>query len=387
MIQRWFKTLFAVGVCVGAGSMLWIAWQLIQKNTPRPDIAEVIKLPPQQPRGALVVDKGEQSALPLVGERGFIGGVGIVEPQSEIIAIGSEVPGVVDKVLVRPGDQVSRGQIVLQLDQRQAKADVEVARSELLAQQARLTELLAQGDIQRARVKAVEVSVQEATLSEANTAREYERAKQLRTQNAVSQEELDSRTLSRDTGRVRTLEARARLLEAEASLRLLADGDNPPSIAVQKAAVAQAEANLLKAQTLLEIRTVKAPVYGTILSVAIRAGEFVPASILSTPYLAMGVIDPLHVRVDIDETEIPRFRSGAKAYAALRGKPEDMVELDYVRTEPLVSPKRTLTGSVSERVDTRVMQIIYSVSPTRIRASIGQQVDVYIEDLEAEEKM
>lgn len=383
MIQRWFKTLFAVGVCVGAGSMLWIAWQLIQKNTPRPDVVEVIKLPPQQPRGALVVDKGEQSALPLAGERVFIGGVGIVEPQSEIIAIGSEVPGVVDKVLVRPGDQVSRGQTVLQLDQRQAKADVEVARSELLAQQARLTELLAQGDIQRARVSAAEVSVQEATLSEANAAREYERAKQLRTQNAVSQEELDSRTLSRDTSQVRTLEARARLLEAEASLRLLADGDNPPSIAVQKAAVAQAEANLLKAQTLLEIRTVKAPVDGTILSVAVRAGEFVPASVLSTPYLAMGVIDPLHIRVDIDETEIPRFRSGAKAYAALRGKPEDMVELDYVRTEPLVSPKRTLTGSVSERVDTRVMQIIYSVSPASFRASIGQQVDVYIEDLEA----
>jgi hypothetical protein len=60
-----------------------------------------------------------------------------------------------------------------------------------------------------------------------------------------------------------------------------------------------------------------------------------------------------------------------------------MVELEYVRTEPIVSPKRTLTGSVSERVDTRVMQIIYAVSPSKLRAVVGQQVDVYIEDLEA----
>lgn len=383
MIQRWFKTLFAIGVCAGAAGMLYIAWQLIQKNTPQPNVSEALKLPPQQPKGAFVVDQEKQSDVGTGGNRSFIGGVGIIEPQSEIIGIGSEVPGVVEKVLVRPGDVVSKGQALLQLDQRQAKADVEVAKSELLAQQAKLTELVAQGDIQRARVKGAEVSVQEATLGEANAAREYERAKQLRTQNAVSQEELDTRTLNRDTTQVRTLEAKARLLEAEASLRLLAEGENPPSIAVQKAAVAQAEANLLKAQTLLEIRTVKAPIDGTILSVVVRAGEFVPASIVSTPFLSMGVVDPLHVRVDIDETEIPRFRAGAKAYAALRGKPEEIVELQYVRTEPLVSPKRTLTGSVSERVDTRVMQIIYAVSPAKLKASIGQQVDVYIEELEA----
>lgn len=382
MIQRWFKTLFAFGVCLGAAGMLYIAAQLIQKNTPKPVVTEALKLPPQQPKGALVADQDTQPAS-IAGKQSYIGGVGIIEPQSEIIGIGSEVPGVVEKVMVRPGDVVVKGQVLLQLDQRQSKADVQVAQSELLAQEARLNELVAQVDIQRARVKAAEVSVQEATLSEANAAREYERAKQLRTQNAVSQEEMDTRTLSRDTSQVRTLEARARLLEAEAGLRLLAEGDNPPSIAVQKAAVALAEANLLKAQTLMEIRTVKAPIDGTILSVVVRAGEFVPASIVSTPYLSMGVVDPLHVRVDIDETEIPRFRAGAKAYAALRGKPDHMVELEYVRTEPLVSPKRTLTGSVSERVDTRVMQIIYSVSPSKLKAAIGQQVDVYIEDLES----
>lgn len=382
MIQRWFKTLFAFGVCLGAAGMLYIAAQLIQKNTPKPVVTEALKLPPQQPKGALVADQDTQPAS-IAGKQSYIGGVGIIEPQSEIIAIGSEVPGVVEKVMVRPGDVVVKGQVLLQLDQRQSKADVQVAQSELLAQQARLSELLAQVDIQKARVKAAEVSVQEATLSEANAAREYERAKQLRTQNAVSQEEMDTRTLSRDTSQVRTLEAKARLLEAEAGLRLLAEGDNPPSIAVQRAAVALAEANLLKAQTLMEIRTVKAPIDGTVLSVVVRSGEFVPASIVSTPYLSMGVVDPLHIRVDIDETEIPRFRAGAKAYASLRGKPDNMVALEYVRTEPLVSPKRTLTGSVSERVDTRVMQIIYSVSPSKLKAAIGQQVDVYIEDLES----
>jgi HlyD family secretion protein len=88
----------------------------------------------------------------------------------------------------------------------------------------------------------------------------------------------------------------------------------------------------------------------------------------------------LHIRVDIDESEIPRFRSDAKATATLRGTSGPGVKLEYVRTEPLVVPKRNLTGTVSERVDTRVMQVIYAVSPQVLGAIVGQQVDVYIED-------
>jgi multidrug efflux pump subunit AcrA (membrane-fusion protein) len=149
---------------------------------------------------------------------------------------------------------------------------------------------------------------------------------------------------------------------------------------VQKAAVAQAEAGLVRAQTNLELRTIKAPKAGTILSVKIREGEFVPASILPNPLITMGQIDPLHVRVDIDESEIPRFRKDAIATATLRGSSGKGVQLTYVRTEPLVIPKRNLTGTVAERVDTRVMQVIYSVSPQAIGATVGQQVDVYIED-------
>ena len=94
----------------------------------------------------------------------------------------------------------------------------------------------------------------------------------------------------------------------------------------------------------------------------------------------MGQIDPLHIRVDIDESEIPRFRPEAIATATLRGSSGHEVRLQYVRTEPLVVPKRNLTGTVSERVDTRVMQVIYSVSPQSLHAIVGQQVDVYIED-------
>jgi len=47
--------------------------------------------------------------------------------------------------------------------------------------------------------------------------------------------------------------------------------------------------------------------------------------------------------------------------------------------EPYVTPKTSLTGSSSERVDTRVLQVIYRFDRRAIPAYVGQQVDVFIE--------
>jgi hypothetical protein len=51
--------------------------------------------------------------------------------------------------------------------------------------------------------------------------------------------------------------------------------------------------------------------------------------------------------------------------------------------EPYVTPKTSLTGSSSERVDTRVLQVIYRFDRRAIPAYVGQQVDVFIETPEA----
>jgi HlyD family secretion protein len=57
----------------------------------------------------------------------------------------------------------------------------------------------------------------------------------------------------------------------------------------------------------------------------------------------------------------------------LRGNPEISVPLTFVRFEPYVLAKRSLTGDTTERVDTRVLQAIYEFA-----AFVGQQVDVFI---------
>jgi len=87
----------------------------------------------------------------------------------------------------------------------------------------------------------------------------------------------------------------------------------------------------------------------------------------------------LHVRVDIDENDAWRFQPCASAMASVRGNPEIKTPLQYVRTDPDVIPKVTLTGDTTQRTDTRVLQVIYSFDPASLPLYVGQLMDVFIE--------
>ncbi len=93
----------------------------------------------------------------------------------------------------------------------------------------------------------------------------------------------------------------------------------------------------------------------------------------------VGNVRPLHVRADIAEQDVPRFFPQAAARAVLRGHAKHSYTLKFVRVEPYVVPKKSLTGDATERVDTRVLQVIYAVLPERGGLWVGQQVDVFIE--------
>ncbi|MFN7738229.1 MAG: HlyD family secretion protein [Pirellula sp.] len=370
-MNRILKNVVSIATVLVAVFMFAVAISFIRKNTPQESATEIRNFPPTAPGTVLAVKRTRDKAS--------IGGVGIAEPVGEATVIGSQLPGVVEEVLVSPGMTVQKGTVLLRLDRRSAAADVGVAEADLAGQRAKLEELQAQVQMLQARLEAAMATYQQSVSSEQFSKRDYDRAQSVRQSSAYSEEEVDDRRMKWEIAQAKSKESEALVREAQAKLDMIA-GRPAASIDVQRAAVVQAEANLQRAKTNLDLRTIIAPSQGTVLSVKIRAGEFIPASILPNPLITLGVIDPLHLRVDIDESEIPRFSPTAKAFASVRGRPEVQVPIEYVRTEPLVIPKRSLTGSVSERVDTRVMQVIYSVDPKVLGAAVGQQVDVYIVD-------
>jgi len=95
--------------------------------------------------------------------------------------------------------------------------------------------------------------------------------------------------------------------------------------------------------------------------------------------IIVGNTNVMHVRVEVDETNSQGLSPQAKAVGFLRGIGSGAIPLYYIRTEPLLASKKSLSNQGSELVDTRVLVIIYSFNNEKIGAYIGQQMDVYID--------
>jgi multidrug resistance efflux pump len=150
-------------------------------------------------------------------------------------------------------------------------------------------------------------------------------------------------------------------------------------LAIARASVAEAESQANATKTTLERMTVRSPINGRVLQSKARVGEFAPAQVMTNPLMVVGTVSPLAVRVDVDENDAWRVERGKPAQGILRGNTEIQFPMTFVRFEPYVIPKRSLTGESTERVDTRVLQVIYSFDKNDLPIFVGQLVDVYIE--------
>ncbi len=165
-------------------------------------------------------------------------------------------------------------------------------------------------------------------------------------------------------------------------------GEAEVAVIEAKANAAEAQSGVLTAQAEVDRlrseiarRTVCATMDSTVLRVNLRKGEYAMAlapSAESAP-IVLGVIDPMHVRADIDEFDAPRFKPGMKAIAIPKGISSIKIPLEFVRVDPFIIPKRALTNSQHEIVDTRVLEVIYRVTDSKSALYVGQQVDVFID--------
>lgn len=294
------------------------AW-LIQVGLPDRSTAEPVEQPPK--------------AVGKLANEPRVAGAGVVEPSSEVIDIGAALSGLVTDVLVRPGDRVGKGEVLFLVDSRAARAQLDQANA-------------AMGEARSA-------------IAEASTA-----------QKTARQQLALYRSLSDPAAVSRAEVIRAEGEEAAATSRL---GSARARLAVAQSAAAAA-------RTEIERLTVRAPIGGEILAVNVHVGEFVATQGgggSNSPFIQMGETNPLHVRVDIDENEISRVALGQPAVISPRGAAELHVNATFVRAEPQVVPKRSLTNSAAERVDVRVLQLIYAL-PQSDAFRVGQQIDAFI---------
>jgi HlyD family secretion protein len=273
---------------------------------------------------------------------------GIIESSQssgENINIYPEVPGAVAKILVAEGQHVKAGMPLLMLDDAVQRANAE----QLKAQSESAKEQIG---LAKANLKSLQDTLDKQKKS-------YD---------------LDPKSVSRDT---------------------LDTAHNTVEVAKENLAVAQKqyEASLKAYQAsnvLLSKYVIKAPSDAIALSINATVGSYISsqgsyASYTGSfvPPVVMGSSqDYIGVRCYVDEILIHRLPKPAQMHAQMfiRGT-EIKIPLEYVREQPNVTPKIELSNQRTERVDVRVLPIIFRFAkPKDISLYPGQLVDVYIGD-------
>lgn len=251
----------------------------------------------------------------------WIAAAGSIEASSENISVGSPFSEIVTKIYVKEGDWVKKGDLLFELDPRFFEAQ----------------ELTAAADL---RAALIEMDNQKTQFSF------YKRVKDRR---AISEQDYDT--------------ARYALLTAKEQVKV-------------------AQSKLREIQTNLARSKIHAPVDGQILQVNVHVGEIapvVPFVSQQATLILLGTVQPLQVRVNIDEEEAWRFQKGARATAFVRGNSQIHFPLKFLRIEPYMVSKSTLTGDTREKTDTRVLQVLYTFDRKSLPLYVGQVLDIYLE--------
>lgn len=339
--------------CLALCLLMFSVYHLMYAAEPKPKVAPLIEPPHQSPESVIC-------------------GTGLVEARTENIAIGAAVPGIVLEVFVsqgKVGQKIKQGEPLFRVDDRHLQAQLKVHQANLRSAEVELARLK-----QQPRAEDLPPSAAKVKAAEANFLRwkdQFDRSEPLFQRKVIPAEEYTGKKFS-------LAEAEQKLRQAEGEDALLKAGAWAPVIEVAQAAIQVARANLEQTETEIERCLVRAPVDGQILKIDVRPGEYV-SSAPGTALILLGDLTELHLRVDIDEQDIPKFHPSTKASAVSRGSAKFRHSLKFVRIEPYVTPKKSLTGDNTERVDTRVLQVLYEMQASEEPVFVGQQMDVFIE--------
>jgi len=309
---------------------------------------------------------------------------GIIESyqsNGENINIFPEVSGVITQIMVTEGQTVRKGTPLLMMDDSVQRATAEQQKAQAEAALALLEELKAQPRKENLEIAKAQVELTTANLKTAQDQLDKQRKSYELYPKSVSKNDLDN---AENAVKV----AKAGLDVAQKQYELTKAGAWVYDIRNQENQYNALTKAYISSNALLAKYAVKAPSDGVVLSINAAVGSYISTQGTydtytqgSNPVLVMG--DPqnyMGVRCYIDEILIQRLphSSEMKAEMFIRGT-DVRIPLQYVRVQPYVSPKVQLSNQRTERVDVRVLPVIFRFEkPRNANVYPGQLVDVYI---------
>jgi HlyD family secretion protein len=275
-------------------------------------------------------------------------GSGTVEARD--IRVGSKIGGRIDKVLVREGDSVQPGQILLTFDDKELQAALEQSRANAAkaergyrpeeiaevraaAEQAKADYELRRHGYRKEDIDAAQDDLERAKADEIRTHLDFDRYDALAKKDLVSKQQRDTaeanwkmalaqremsqhklEELQRGYRPEEIASAQARYQQAQATLEKLERGNRREDVELAKAAYAYDQARYRE-------RQVTTPSAATVEVLDVRPGDLIAPN---TPIATLLERDQIYVRIYIPETEIGRVQIGQKAEVRVDSFPKEV---------------------------------------------------------------
>jgi len=217
------------------------------------------------------------------------------------VSLSAKMGGKVEQILVKEGDKVRAGQVLIKLEQKdvvsqlnQAEAGLDAAKAQSSSlENAQLPQQIAQ----------LESALNQAKANFENVRENYERMKSLYSEGAISEQEFDGIELQYTV-------AKEQHESAKTQLTLIKEKSAPESIAAAKAQVKQAEAGLAAAKVALDNCFIISPIDGIVGSIDAAPGQLLSPGV---PVLTVGDLNSVEVHINVTEDRVNALKVGQEA--------------------------------------------------------------------------
>jgi len=251
----------------------------------------------------------------------------IMTPQR--VSIAAVITERVARIPVQEGQNVRRGELLIELDATDERAALAQAEAAVAQAEAKLRQLREVG------LPAAEQGLAQAQANALQARQAYERTKTLQERGFIGQSQLDDARRNLD---VADSQLRAARLQVETN------GPAGSDFALAQTALAQARANLRAAQAKLQQTDIHAPADGVLIARSVEVGNVAQAG---KELMLLAPAGETQVVVEIDERNLARLTLGQKALGSADAFPGQRFAAELVYINPGIDASR---GSVEVKL-------------------------------------
>jgi HlyD family secretion protein len=272
---------------------------------------------------------------------------GRIEPKSGLVRVGAQLLGRIAEVSVKLNDKVEDGELLIRLDDDEARARLQAAETEAAS---RKRERDAQPlDKARDELRTAEDNVfsAERALTNARFGLEYELQAE-RQGNGSAERVTDARD--------ELAKAKTKLQTERASYATAQSKPDVPAPNRLESALQAARSDVAVAEALLEKTRIRAPVAGNVLQLPAKAGEMVSPS-PEQSLVVLGDMSVVRLKAEVDEIDVSKIKTGGKVTVKSNAYPGKEFEGTVAELAPtLTSPQFSLRGA-RRPTDVEVLEV------------------------------